>query len=319
MANPEKLPILLLLGPTAVGKSDVAIRLAERYPVGLISVDSALVYRGMNIGTAKPEPNLLQRVPHALVDILDPAESYSAARFRQDALNEIRRLHQLGQIPLLVGGTMLYFQVLQQGLSRLPDADPQIRAQLTTRYQQEGLAALHRQLTILDAEAGKRIHPNDKQRIFRALEICLKSGRGVTELYATMRNESLPYRILKVIMAPADRSLLHQRIEARFHAMLEQGFIDEVAKLRQRDDLHLELPAMRAVGYRQVWQHLEGSYSYAEMIQRGIAATRQFAKRQLTWLRPMDDAHWLDSSGANMLDRLMRLAHDQGFLEVPRR
>jgi len=306
-------PVLLLMGPTAAGKSDLAIALANDLPCGIISVDSAMVYRGMDIGTAKPDRATLARIPHRLIDILDPAESYSAARFRADALEQIDALHRNRQIPLLVGGTMLYFRVLAQGLSHLPDADPVIRAQLRDRLRQLGLATLHRQLAEHDPTAAQRIHPHDKQRILRALEIHEATGRTATELYAETGTETFPFRSLKVVVAPPDRMLLHRRISERFHTMLEDGLIDEVARLRHRDDLNLDKPSMRAVGYRQVWQYLDGQSSRDEMVARGVAATRQFAKRQFTWLRAMDDVHWIDGGAFDLRDRLLRLLHHHGF------
>ena len=306
-------PVLLLMGPTAAGKSDLAIQLASALPFGIISVDSAMVYRGMDIGTAKPGREILARIPHRLIDILDPAESYSAARFRVDALSEIEALHRRQQIPLLVGGTMLYFRTLERGLSRLPQADPAIREQLRNRHRHLGLRALHQQLAEFDPDAARRIHPHDTQRILRAIEIYESSGRTATELYTQATDEFFPYRTLKVVVAPSDRTLLHRRIAERFRIMLADGFIGEVISLKERGDLDLEKPAMRAVGYRQIWQYLAGQLSHDEMVERAVVATRQFAKRQFTWLRSVNDALWLDSSAPGLRDQVMQLLHDRGF------
>ena len=306
-------PVLLLMGPTAAGKSDLAIQLASALPFGIISVDSAMVYRGMDIGTAKPGRETLARTPHRLIDILDPAESYSAARFRVDALREIEALHRRQQIPLLVGGTMLYFRTLERGLSRLPQADPAIREQLRNRHRHLGLRALHQQLAEFDPDAARRIHPHDTQRILRAIEIYESSGRTATELYTQATDEFFPYRTLKVVVAPSDRTLLHRRIAERFRIMLADGFIGEVISLKERGDLDLEKPAMRAVGYRQIWQYLAGQLSHDEMVEHAVIATRQFAKRQFTWLRSVNDALWLDSSAPGLRDQVMQLLHDRGF------
>jgi len=306
-------PVLLLMGPTAAGKSDLAIQLASALPFGIISVDSAMVYRGMDIGTAKPGREILARIPHRLIDILDPAESYSAARFRVDALSEIEALHRRQQIPLLVGGTMLYFRTLERGLSCLPQADPAIREQLRNRHRHLGLRALHQQLAEFDPDAARRIHPHDTQRILRAIEIYESSGRTATELYTQATDEFFPYRTLKVVVAPSDRTLLHRRIAERFRIMLADGFIGEVISLKERGDLDLEKPAMRAVGYRQIWQYLAGQLSHDEMVERAVVATRQFAKRQFTWLRSVNDALWLDSSTPGLRDQVMQLLHDRSF------
>ncbi len=272
------------MGPTASGKTDLAVELVERLPFEIISVDSAMVYRGMDVGTAKPEPELLARAPHRLIDILDPVERYSAARFREDALREMAAITASGRIPLLVGGTGLYFRALEQGLSALPDADPQLRARLEAEAAREGWAALHLRLVQVDPEAAARIHPNDPQRLQRALEVYELTGRPLSELQR-VRGVPLPYRLAKIALVPAERSLLHRRIADRFEAMLASGLIEEVERLFRRPDLGPELPSIRSVGYRQVWGHLAGEYGREEMIQRGIAATRQLAKRQLTWLR----------------------------------
>ena len=282
-------PVLCLMGPTAAGKTALAEAIAERIPVDLISVDSALIYRGMDIGTGKPDAAELARYPHALVDICDPLESYSAARFRADALALIERAHQRGRLPLLVGGTMLYFKALTEGIADLPDADPAVRAQLEQEREQQGLTALHTRLQQLDPAAAARIHPNDPQRLLRALEVITVSGRPMSELWQQAATESVPHRFVQVGLLP-DRAWLHQRIAARFDAMLAAGLLDEVDRLRRRGDLTPELPSMRCVGYRQCWDWLDARDRgqpppLAELRERGVAATRQLAKRQYTWLR----------------------------------
>jgi tRNA dimethylallyltransferase len=311
-------PLLFLMGPTASGKTDLAVELVQRFPFAIISVDSALVYRGMDIGTAKPDAATLQRAPHRLIDILDPAASYSAAQFRADARREIQQIYSQGQIPLLVGGTLLYFRVLEQGLSELPSADPPVRARLAAELAAQGLAALHARLAQVDPTAAVRIHPHDTQRILRALEVYELTGQPVTELYARRQDEPRVHKddgvIVKLVIAPADRQVLHQRIEHRFQRMLAQGLVAEVERLRARGDLNLDKPSMRAVGYRQVWEYLDGLTHYAEMVRRGTAATRQFAKRQLTWLRAEGDVVWLDSLSSGLPEHVIRQLHEAGLL-----
>lgn len=287
---------ILLMGPTASGKTDLAIRLVERLPCEIISVDSAMIYRGLDIGTAKPGPEILARAPHRLIDILDPTESYSTARFRADALAAMHEISARGRIPLLVGGTMLYFRALQQGLARLPSADTEVRAALEAEAERLGWAAMHARLTQLDPQAAARIHPNDPQRIQRALEVQALSGRAMSDLIRDAEHESLPFRLLKLARAPSDRAILHARIEQRFRAMLELGLVDEVSRLWARGDLTPDLPAMRCVGYRQVLNYLLGASMWEDMVQRGIIATRQLAKRQMTWLRAESDCHRLDDT-----------------------
>jgi tRNA dimethylallyltransferase len=289
-------PAILLMGPTASGKTDLAIALHERLPVELISVDSAMVYRGLDIGTAKPSSAELARAPHRLIDICDPAEAYSAARFREDALREMAEVTAVGRIPLLVGGTMLYFRALQHGLSALPEADPEVRSRLEARLAAEGLAALHAELAEVDPVAAGRIHANDPQRTLRALEVWEISGRPLSQLQAE-GGDAMPYRALKLVRSPATRELLYARINARFDAMLDAGLVDEVRGLVNRGDLDPELPAMRCVGYRQVWAWLRGECDRLEMVERGKAATRQLAKRQMTWLRSEPECHWLHDDG----------------------
>ena len=297
MTQANQPPAVFLMGPTASGKTDLALELVKRLPLEIISVDSALVYRGMDVGTAKPDAELLRQAPHRLIDIRDPAESYSAAEFRQDALREMADITRAGRIPLLVGGTMLYFRALEQGLSDLPKADPVLRARLESELATQGLARLHQRLSQLDPLAADRIHANDPQRTLRALEVIEITGRPLSELQAEDAGDPMPYRVLKLVRAPRDRALLHQRIETRFMQMLEAGFEDEVRGLLARGDLSPELPSMRSVGYRQILNYLLGGSSREEMIDRAIIATRQLAKRQFTWLRADSASHWLDEEG----------------------
>lgn len=286
--------VIFLMGPTASGKTALASALCQQLPVELISVDSALIYRGMDIGTAKPTTLELSQAPHFLIDILDPVQSYSAADFRQDALQLITEIQQRGNIPLLVGGTMLYFKALLEGISPLPEADAAIRLQLEQEAAEKGWQHLHAELAIIDPVAAARIHANDPQRINRALEVFRLTGSTMTELTA-IKGEPLPFSVHQFAIAPSDRALLHQRIAIRFEKMLADGFAAEVTKLMQRADLHLDLPSMRCVGYRQMWQYLSGDCSESEMKERAIAATRQLAKRQLTWLRSWPNLQRLDS------------------------
>lgn len=278
-------PAIFLMGPTATGKTDLAIELCKELPCDIISVDSVMVYRGLDIGSAKPDVETLAAAPHRLIDICDPAEPFSAAQFRQRAIEEINEIQSRGRIPLLVGGTMLYFRALEKGLSALPSSDPAVRATLEAELEEQGLAHLHRRLAQIDPEAAARIHVNDPQRTLRALEVFELSGVSMSSLLGQKIENDLLCRPVKIVLSPVDRALLHGRIEGRFQMMLEQGFVTEVESLHQRGDLHAELPAIRAVGYRQVWEHLEGQLDYSAMTERGIIATRQLAKRQLTWLK----------------------------------
>ncbi len=306
MPNPRPTAIFLM-GPTASGKTDLAIALRERLPVEIISVDSALIYRGMDIGTAKPTAEELAKAPHRLIDIKDPAESYSAAAFRNDALREMQAITAQGKIPLLVGGTMLYYKALQEGLSPLPSSDPAIRADIEQQASQQGWAAMHQELQKIDPVAAARINPNDSQRINRALEVFYISGKTLTEL-STQKSPELPYNVQAFAIAPQERAILHDRIALRFNKMIEQGFQQEVEKLFSRSDLHLDLPSIRCVGYRQMWEFLQGDYDHAKMVFRGICATRQLAKRQITWLRGWQSPlTWLDSlAGEKNIDHVLK-------------
>lgn len=289
----KKPTIFTLMGPTASGKTALAMSLSQDYPIDIISVDSALIYRDMDVGTAKPSQQELVTYPHKLVDIKDPIESYSAADFRRDALNEIALSLQQGRIPLLVGGTMLYFKALLDGLSPLPPADSDIRQLIEEKANKLGWQAIHQELAQVDPVSAARIHPNDPQRLNRALEVYLITGRSLTDLTQD-KGEALTYDVVQFAMSCDDRALLHQRIEQRFLNMLELGFEDEVKRLMQRGDLHLDLPSMRCVGYRQMWEYLLGESSYDEMVFKGICATRQLAKRQTTWLRGWKHPlHWV--------------------------
>ncbi len=282
------------MGPTASGKTDLAIALRQQFPVDIISVDSALIYRDMNIGTAKPNAHELALAPHRLIDILDPSEAYSAADFRADALREMADIVAKGRIPLLVGGTMLYFKALLEGLSPLPPADQAIRATIEQEAQMRGWQSLHDELCSIDPVAGARIHPNDPQRLSRALEVFRISGKTLTELTET-KGEPLPYEVHQFAIAPKERGELHRRIELRFQKMMEAGFEEEVRTLYDRGDLNSDMPSIRCVGYRQMWDYLAGSCSIDDAVYRGVCATRQLAKRQITWLRSWDNLTWLDS------------------------
>ncbi|WP_373766606.1 tRNA (adenosine(37)-N6)-dimethylallyltransferase MiaA [Glaesserella sp.] len=286
---------IFLMGPTASGKTDLAVKLCQTLPMEVISVDSALIYKGMDIGTAKPSKAELALAPHRLIDILDPRESYSVMNFREDALREMADITAQGKIPLLVGGTMLYYKGLLEGLSPLPSADDAVRAEIESKATQHGWAALHRDLQQIDPISAARINPNDSQRINRALEVFYISGKTMTELTA-QQGEAIPYDILQFAIAPQERAILHQRIEQRFYKMIEQGFEQEVRALYERGDLTPDLPSIRCVGYRQMWEYIAGNISLDEAIFKGICATRQLAKRQITWLRGWSsELEWLDS------------------------
>jgi tRNA dimethylallyltransferase len=294
---------ILLMGPTASGKSALALELAEHFPVELVSVDSAQVYRGMDIGTAKPDPLTRAQVPHHLIDLLWPTEAYSAARFRADALAAMGDIIRRGRIPLLVGGTMLYFKALREGLSRLPEADPVVRARIEDEARLRGWAALHGELARVDAPTAQRLQPTDAQRIQRALEVWRLTGSPMSGLLgreADSGGAAPRYRYLALALMPGDRAVLHSRIAQRFDAMLAGGLVEELQALRARHALRADLPSMRCVGYRQAWAHLEGEYDRRELRERGIFATRQLAKRQLTWLR-QTQARTFDSLAGSVL------------------
>ncbi|MGK0410296.1 MAG: tRNA dimethylallyltransferase [Shewanella psychromarinicola] len=305
MNSVDKPKVFFLMGPTASGKTALAIEMATQHNCEIISVDSALIYRDMDIGSAKPSLQELQLAPHKLIDIIDPSESYSAADFRRDALLAIEDIVSRGKTPLLVGGTMMYFKALLEGLSPLPAADDGIRQQILAQAQTQGWDALHQELCGIDPVAGERIHPNDPQRLSRALEVYRISGKTMTELTQT-KSAALPYDVVQFAIAPTDRKILHQLIAKRFNMMLEQGFIEEVASLKARNDLHLELPSMRCVGYRQCWQYLDNEFDHTTMVEKATAATRQLAKRQLTWLRSWPDLQWLESGAEGNLVTLMQ-------------
>ena len=314
MPDVDARPVAIcLMGPTAAGKTALAVDLVRRLPVEIISVDSALVYRGLDIGTAKPGRDVLDRAPHRLIDILDPSEAYSAARFRSDALAAMKEIERAQRVPLLVGGTMLYYRALELGLSPLPAADKAVRARLDADAARVGLGTLYRRLEHLDPVAAFRIHPNDSQRIQRALEVHELTGRTLSELRARSTRSTLPHRLVKLVLSPADRSELHGRIEKRFAEMLRAGFVAEVEGLRTRPDLDLELPSMRAVGYRQVWKYLDGHYDWEEMRRRGVAASRQLARRQLTWLRSEIGGTWLDPGAREITDRALQALRGAGL------
>lgn len=295
------------MGPTGAGKSATALALAEHLPVEIVSVDSALVYRGLDIGTAKPDRADRERIPHHLIDILDPSNSYSAGQFLRDAEEAIAAIRARGRVPLLVGGTMLYFHALLNGLAELPEADPEVRRELDQRMAERGSADLHAELKRVDPEAAARIHPNDPQRIQRALEVFHLTGLPISALQAERRRPLAHERPLAIVLSPGRRADLHQRIERRFHAMMAAGFLDEVRELHSRPGLTANVPAMRAVGYRQLWAHLDGAYGLEEGIRRGIVATRRLAKRQLTWLRTLPTAHWLEPGANDAVAQIVRL------------
>ncbi len=305
MTEQNKPKILTLMGPTASGKTALAIDLVQKHNCEIISVDSALIYRSMDIGTAKPSADELAVAPHRLIDIKDPAESYSAADFRVDALREIELILKAGKTPLLVGGTMMYFKALVEGLSPLPGADDAVRAQIVTEAEQRGWQDMHDELKMIDPVSSERIHPNDPQRLIRALEVYRISGQSLTEL-SQIKSEPLPYDVVQFAIAPTDRKVLHLSIEERFKLMLNQGFVDEVRALKERGDLNLALPSMKCVGYRQCWQYLDGEYDYDTMVEKAIVATRQLAKRQLTWLRGWPELNWLESGVDLNLNTVLR-------------
>jgi len=312
----EKEPALIfVMGPTGAGKSALALALAERLPVELVSVDSAQVYRGFDIGTAKPSPAVRRRVPHHLLDICAGSEAYSAAQFRTDAQIAIAAIRARGRVPMLVGGTGLYFRALEQGLSELPSADPAVRAALQLELEARGSSAMHARLATLDPRAAARIHPNDPQRLLRALEVHAVSGVSQSEMWERARLAPHAGQIVKLVIAPADRALLRQRLALRFDLMLERGWVNEVRALRDRAGLDADAPAMRSVGYREVWRYLMGEYPRSHMIERGIIATRQLAKRQLTWLRREADCVWMDCADPRLVDRALVLLRERNVFK----
>jgi tRNA dimethylallyltransferase len=303
------------MGPTASGKTGLAVELYQHLPVELISVDSALVYQDMNIGTAKPDAVTLAQAPHHLIDVIPPIQVYSAANFRNDALRLMTDTISRGKIPLLIGGTMLYFNALQSGLSNLPEANPEVRARLDKEAARIGWPAMHDKLAIIDPETAARLEPTDTQRIQRALEVCELSGKAMSALYQETEQAVLPYNLLKIAIVPSDRKVLHERIAMRFEQMLAQGFLDEVrALLKTYPSLTAETPSMRCVGYRQALEYLHGEYDLAELKEKGIAATRQLAKRQLTWLRGMDDTWEIDCLSPDLYSQVK--AHINNFINT---
>ncbi len=302
MSVSQSPPAIFLMGPTTSGKTALAVELVKHFPCDIISVDSAMIYRGMDIGTAKPGAEILRIAPHRLIDILDPVESYSAGRFREDALAAMMAIASSGRVPLLVGGTMLYFHALQHGLAELPTADSRVRAELDARAAKQGWAVLHAELACVDPTAAARINVNDPQRIQRALEVFYLTGQPLSELQNAGAVQPLPYRLIKLAITPSNRALLHARIAQRFHDMLALGFVKEVAGLRARGNLTITHGSMRSVGYRQLWGYLEGACNLETAVQRGIVATRRFAKRQLTWLRAENDVRWLQSDTPGVVE-----------------
>jgi len=306
-------PAIFLMGPTASGKTGVAVELVSHLPVELISVDSALVFRDMDIGTAKPDVATLARAPHHLIDIIDPTEAYSAAAFRHDALRLMADITQRGKIPLLVGGTMLYFKALREGLNDLPPSDPVVRAALDAEIAEHGIEHLHSELAKVDAETAARLKPADTQRIQRAMEIYRLTGQPMSVLIAEQKSDELPYRITSIALVPGDRAQLHARIATRFKAMLKQGLVDELHLLREKYPLHPNMTAMRCVGYRQAWQFMEGEIDDVQLLETGIIATRQLAKRQLTWLRSMQDNIELDCLVPDLAQRVINTLAENDF------
>ncbi|MEX0964590.1 MAG: tRNA (adenosine(37)-N6)-dimethylallyltransferase MiaA [Pseudohongiellaceae bacterium] len=310
MSAPNSKPnVLCLLGPTASGKTSLAVDLVQRYPFQIVSVDSAQIYRQMDIGTGKPKPEILKRAPHRLIDFIDPAVPYSASQFRQDAFREIDDILGVGDTPLLVGGTMLYFRVLRDGLADLPQADPEIRAEIEKLALEQGWEAVHESLAAVDPDSAARIHPNDPQRLQRALEVYRVSGKTMSSLHTEMQAQQeakLPYNLHFFAIQPEDRGVLHRAIQTRFRQMLEDGLVAEVQALRDRGDLSHRLPSIKSVGYRQVWQHLDGEYDYEAMVEKSIIATRQLAKRQLTWLRSWPGLHILRDSSAQSVQHVLK-------------
>lgn len=301
------LPIVFLMGPTASGKTALAMELYDQLPCEIVSVDSALIYRDMNIGTAKPDAEMQARYPHRLIDLRDPAEVYSAAEFRADALAEIQRIHAAGKIPLLTGGTMLYFHALQNGLASLPKADSEVRKRIEQEASEKGWSAIHARLAEVDPQSAERLNPNDSQRLQRALEVYELTGRSMTEHWAEQNAQRLDSPVVSLSVMPPERSVLHERIEQRFQIMLDQGFEEEVRALWDRGDLDLSMPSVRCVGYRQMWEYFSGQWDYKTMQFKGVVATRQLAKRQITWLRSWENLNWLDTNDRDITSKALKL------------
>ena len=314
MTDTKLPPAIFIMGPTASGKTALACELFDKFPCEIISVDSALVYKELNIGSAKPTPAELSQYPHHLIDIRDPSAPYSAMDFRADALRLMSEITKRGKVPILVGGTMLYFKFLLEGAAKLPVADEKIRKQIDDDAQQNGWPAIHAQLAKVDPVAAQRLNPNDPQRVQRALEVYLISGKTLPQHWAEQKIEPFPYKVVQFALCPQERKTLHVRIEKRFNDMLAQGFIEEVKALQARGDLHENLPAIRAVGYRQVWDYLNGELSYDEMVFKGVVATRQLAKRQITWLRSWSDLHWLDSEADNLAQSALKIVESEAIV-----
>jgi len=304
----KSLPIICIMGPTASGKTALAMGLQDNLPVDIISVDSALIYKGMDIGTAKPTPEELQQYPHQLINLIDAAQSYSVSDFCVDALKAIKHSHANHRIPVLVGGTMMYFKSLIEGISPLPAANSDIRLTIEQQAAEQGWDKLHQELTIIDPVSAARIHKNDPQRLSRALEVFRLTGKTLTDL-TKIKGETLSGNVIQLALAPSDRSILHNSIELRFNQMIANGFEQEVITLKSRKDLHLDLPSMRCVGYRQMWQYLDGEFDHKEMIFRGVCATRQLAKRQLTWLRSWQSVTHLLMGDANNLQQIISMVN----------
>ncbi|MEM5537428.1 tRNA (adenosine(37)-N6)-dimethylallyltransferase MiaA [Neptuniibacter pectenicola] len=301
------------MGPTASGKTDLAMQLYDQLPCEIVSVDSAMIYRGMDIGTAKPDSATLARYPHKLIDLCDPAEAYSAAEFRRDALAQIDEIRSAGKIPLLTGGTMMYFHALKNGLATLPEADPVVREQILKKAELEGWESIHRRLADVDPESAARLNKNDSQRLQRALEVYEITGRPMSELWAEQKSQQPDFSIVPMAVMPKERTMLHERIEKRFDIMLEQGFVDEVRGLWERGDLTLQMPSVRCVGYRQVWEYFAGTWDFETMKFKGVVATRQLAKRQVTWLRSWENLAWMDTHDPKLLSNALKLV-DGGII-----
>ncbi|SET18857.1 tRNA (adenosine(37)-N6)-dimethylallyltransferase MiaA [Thalassotalea agarivorans] len=304
MAKTKLPPVVTIMGPTASGKTALAMQLYDQLPCEIVSVDSALVYKGMDIGTAKPTQEELAQYPHQLIDLIDPLESYSAAEFCKDALAQIARIRSQGKVPILVGGTMMYFKSLIDGISNLPEANAAVRAEIEQEAKDKGWPAMHELLASFDAESAERIHPNDPQRLTRAIEVFRVSGHTLSQLIQE-KGDKVDGDVLQFALIPNDRKVLHDRIELRFDQMIAQNFEQEVVKLKARGDLHLDLPSIRCVGYRQMWQYLDGEFDHEEMIFRGVCATRQLAKRQLTWLRSWPNVHTLKMEASDNLQQIL--------------